>query len=156
MAKYISWIIVALDQLSKFLVRKFLPLGTEILIIPGFFKLQQSRNKGAAWGFLSEHSWGIYLLSGISLIVAVLLFFYSRKIKSKHLYLAIRILLGGAVGNLIDRLLFAEVVDFLAFKFGSYNFPNFNLADTAISLAAVYLFVLILFKQDEFNELVAE
>lgn len=153
MAKIVFLSIVALDQLSKYLIRVYLPIGQELDIIPGFFRLQQSRNKGAAWGMLANHSWGLYFLTAISIVAIIALVWLFFKLKNKDLKLAVTILAGGATGNLIDRIVFGEVVDFLAFKFGSYHFPNFNIADSAITIAAIFFLYLLFFKRNSLEEL---
>ncbi|VGO15221.1 Lipoprotein signal peptidase [Pontiella desulfatans] len=129
--------ILFLDQLTKQAIRANLVYGQRIPVIEGFFNIVYVRNDGAAWNILSGH--GIILIL-ISAAVLVLLLVYRRHFLQEHL-LSHRILLGlmigGIAGNLIDRIRFGWVTDFLDFHFWSYNYPSFNVADSAICIAVV-------------------
>lgn len=124
-------LLVAVDQVTKGVARAWLkPLGS-VRVIPGLFNLSYVENPGAAWGMLAGQQ--IFLI-GFSLITLVFLTWHRQKIfghlMGGHL---IRILLfAGIIGNLIDRCLFAHVVDFLDFYWGNSHFPAFNVADATI------------------------
>lgn len=131
--------VFGLDHLTKWLVRLAWPTPGEgeFVIIPGFFKLVHWRNLGAAWGIFNEHTW---LLAVMSLLAALMLIiFFRRFTEGKKLYaLPAGILLGGIVGNLIDRAFFTEgVVDFLAFRW----WPAFNVADSAICCSVIFIII---------------
>lgn len=128
-----------LDQLTKQLIRANFVYGESRPVIEGFFNLVYVRNDGAAWNILSGH--GIVLIL-ISAAVLVALFIFRDRIiegrKSNEVLMGL--LIGGIAGNLIDRIRFGWVTDFLDFEFGTYHYPSFNIADSAICIVfAVYL-----------------
>jgi signal peptidase II len=138
--------IVALDRVTKlYIQRNFTPFDTKP-VIPGFFNIVHAENPGAAFGFLSEsHSeYRAILLVGVSLavmaIIGSMLFRPSVK-KSPLLEIALALVFGGAAGNMYDRLFRGTVTDFLQFFFGSYEFPSFNAADSAIFVGACFLLI---------------
>ncbi len=140
-------LIVAADQGVKYLVRANIALGQHVSFLPGVMDLTFVKNTGAAFSMLEEHTWLLTLLSGVvAVILAVLL---ARRILP-HWFgqLALGLLLGGAVGNFIDRLLLGYVTDMFATAF--VNFPVFNVADIAVVVGGVLLCVhVILFMKDE-------
>ncbi len=133
-------IILVLDQLTKQAVRAHLTYGQSIPLIDGFFNLVYVRNDGAAWNILSGHS---IILVLISVAVLVLLFVFRHHFiqgkRSRQVMFGL--LIGGIAGNLVDRIRFGWVTDFLDFQFGSYHYPSFNVADSAICIA-IGLYVL--------------
>lgn len=140
-------LIVAADQGVKYLVRANIALGQHVSFLPGVMDLTFVKNTGAAFSMLEEHTWLLTLLSGVvAVILAVIL---ARRILP-HWFgqLALGLLLGGAVGNFIDRLLLGYVTDMFAAAF--VNFPVFNVADIAVVVGGVLLCVhVILFMKDE-------
>jgi len=130
--------ILILDQVSKLVVVRSLGLGQTIPVIPGLFNLVYVLNPGAAFGFLASLPDGVrnpfFIL--ISVAAAVLIIVYhARHLRSQVLAsLALGMILGGAIGNLIDRLRYGMVVDFLDFYLDRYHWPAFNVADSAISV----------------------
>jgi signal peptidase II len=135
----IGLVILFLDQLTKQLIRANFVYGESQPVIEGFFNLVYVRNDGAAWNILSGH--GIVLIL-ISAAVLVALFFFRDHIiegKARNKVL-MGLLIGGIAGNLIDRIRFGWVTDFLDFEFGTYHYPSFNIADSAICIVfAIYL-----------------
>ncbi len=140
---WLSLITVVLDQLTKKIAEAELLLHQPVAIFPGFnFTLMY--NKGAAFSFLSDAGgWQRILFTSLSTIVSIFLFFWLRQISrddqqkaNQWLQVAITLILGGAIGNLIDRALTGEVVDFIQVYYSSYYFPAFNIADSAISIGA--------------------
>jgi signal peptidase II len=136
--------VVILDRISKlYIERHFSPWDTKP-VIAGFFNIVHAENPGAAFGFLSDsHSeWRGIFLVGVSLavmaIIGGMLFRPSVK-KSPMLEIALALVFGGAAGNMVDRLFRGKVTDFLQFFFGSYEFPSFNAADSAITIGACLL-----------------
>lgn len=128
----IALIVFLVDQGSKWLVKTNMDLGQEISVIGDFFYITSHRNRGAAFGILQDQRWFFIV---VTIIVVIALVWYIQKIKSqpdKLLPLALSLVLAGAIGNFLDRLLMGEVVDFFKFNFGSYTFPIFNVADSAI------------------------
>ncbi|MDT8282669.1 MAG: signal peptidase II [Gammaproteobacteria bacterium] len=140
---WLSLITVVLDQLTKKLAEAELLLHQPVAIFPGF-NLTLMYNKGAAFSFLSDAGgWQRVLFTSLSTIVSIFLFFWLRQISrddkqrtNQLLQAAITLILGGAIGNLIDRALTGEVVDFIQVYYSSYYFPAFNIADSAISAGA--------------------
>ena len=141
--------VLLLDQITKMGVASRFALHETLPIISGFFNLVHVRNRGMAFGIMNRPGadWGFTLLLGATLAaVALLLFwFYSLKSKDRGLRLPLALILGGAVGNLIDRIRTGEVIDFLDFHIGPYHWPAFNVADSAITVGTLWLAVKILF-----------
>lgn len=142
----ITAVVTLLDQTVKALVLLSVPLYTEIPVIKGFFSLVHVRNRGAAFGFLNRHdiSWQFWLFLAATVVAVVVVIMLARGSKAGDypFFLALGMILGGAAGNLIDRVLYREVIDFLDFYFGNYHWPAFNVADIAICVgAALALFL---------------
>jgi len=136
--------ILFLDQLTKQAIRASFVYGESRPVIDGFFNLVYVRNDGAAWNILSGH--GIILIL-ISFAVLVLLIVYRRSFLQEQFShrILLGLMIGGIAGNLIDRIRFGWVTDFLDFQFGSYHYPSFNIADSAICIAvALYIITNIL------------
>jgi signal peptidase II len=140
--RWLTWLalsagVVALDQLSKHLVREVLANGRSIRVTP-FFDLVLILNPGAAFSFLSSAAgWQRELFIVIALAASVLIVYLMRKHAADRLFcFALGLILGGAIGNVIDRLLLGAVVDFLYFHLAEYYWPAFNLADSAITCGA--------------------
>ena len=129
--------VVLLDQVTKIIVQRRFFLGESIPVIDGFFNLTYVRNSGAAFSFLAsgDPAWVIPFFIITTLIVSVGIVYYHRKTDpAQRLHrLGLSLVLGGAVGNLIDRLVHQSVVDFLDFYAGTYHWPAFNVADSAIT-----------------------
>ncbi len=136
--------VVILDRITKLYIQHNLSPWDTKPVIAGFFNIVHAENPGAAFGFLSEsHSeWRSLFLVGVSLavmaIIGTMLFRQSVK-KSTMLEIALALVFGGAAGNMYDRLFRGAVTDFLQFFFGSYEFPSFNAADSAITIGACFL-----------------
>ncbi|MCG8551134.1 MAG: signal peptidase II [Desulfobacterales bacterium] len=143
--------VVLLDQITKWLIIRYLPLYTHITVIDHFFNITHVLNPGAAFGFFAEQSPGIrkfvflFLSSGVALFV---LWLY-RKTAQSHIFLSygLALIFGGAVGNLIDRFRFGKVVDFLDFYVGALHWPAFNVADSAISIGMGILIYHVVFNK---------
>jgi signal peptidase II len=132
--------IIFIDQLTKQAVRANFIYGESRPVIEGFFNLVYVRNDGAAWNMLSGH--GIVLIL-VSVAVLVLLLVYRRSFLQDIFFhkILLGLMVGGIAGNLIDRIRFGWVTDFLDFQFGAYHYPSFNVADSAICIA-VGLYIL--------------
>jgi signal peptidase II len=147
----ISGLIVILDQITKILILKKLPLYHSITIIPGFFNITHIHNPGGAFGFMAHHDSSlrnfIFLLLA-SFAVCFIFYFYKNTYKT-HPFLAsgFALILGGAIGNMIDRIRFGKVVDFLDFYIRSYHWPAFNVADSAITVGVTIFIFHLLFKK---------
>lgn len=150
--KKISWVwavpllIIILDQWSKQYVLGHLPLGSVQTVIPGFFDVVHYRNPGAAFGMLANlseatRSWLFYVLA---LVAGIFLAYYWKSLKpqEKLSKIAVPLVYGGIIGNIIDRIRFGNVVDFLSFHWREFAaWPAFNVADSAITVAVVLLVI---------------
>lgn len=138
--------LVALDQVTKAYIAATMHLHESIPIIPGFFHLTYIRNPGAAFGLLASSSSGFrmvfFLLTSIFAIGLLMTIFFRLKPMDWWGQFTVATILGGAIGNLIDRIRYGEVIDFLDFYINGYHWPAFNIADTAISLGVCSLFIL--------------
>jgi signal peptidase II len=152
MRKYhflIALVVLALDRLTKWTIAHRLSLHDGIQVIPGFFRIIHAENPGAAFGIFADSpsQWKVALLILFSvialLIVSALLWKSSHTLTTTGVGLAL--ILGGAIGNLWDRLVSGRVVDFLLFYIGRYQWPAFNMADSAIVVGAGLLVFEILF-----------
>ena len=133
-------LLVALDQVTKNLIWYCFRLGEAVQIWPGFFQIRYIRNEGAAWGILQGQRWPLILLSVVMLIVLN----RNKSIANEFGWLgaaSLVMLSGGIVGNLIDRVRFGYVIDFLDFSYGGRHFPAFNVADSAICIGVALYFV---------------
>jgi signal peptidase II len=138
----IALIVLVLDLVSKHWVESILLHGQQIPLTD-FFNLVLTYNAGAAFSFLSDASgWQRWFFSGIAAAASILIVYLLRKHAAEKLFcLALSLVLGGALGNLWDRITLGHVVDFLDFYVGGYHWPAFNVADSAIFLGAMCLIV---------------
>lgn len=135
---YVALAVVVLDQLTKWAVVRFVPLYERIAVMP-FLNITHQRNEGAAFSFLANASgWQRWFFIALALVVSVVLMLWLRRIRADQTVLAIglSLVLGGALGNVIDRVMHGYVVDFIYFNWRTWDFPAFNIADTAISIGA--------------------
>jgi len=138
----IAIIIVLLDQVTKITMSRLLVYGQSEVITP-YFNLVMVYNQGAAFSFLANSGgWQRWFFSGLAFVVSLVIIWMLWKNASQRLFCwSLSLILGGAVGNLIDRLIYGHVIDFLDFHIGTLHWPAFNVADSAITLGAA-LFVL--------------
>ncbi len=143
MAKWLwlSLLAVILDQASKLTIASSMQLYQSIEITP-FFKLTYVHNTGAAFSFLSEAGgWQRWFFAGLAMAISVVIAVWLTRLK-KHetlLAVALALVLGGAIGNLIDRLAYGYVIDFLDVYYQSWHWPAFNIADSAITLGVILM-----------------
>lgn len=137
----VSLLAIVLDQVTKIWILNNLALYQDINVLP-FFDITHVHNHGAAFSFLSNAGgWQRYFFTAIAVIVSVLLTYwlYKTPMRQKPLLWAYALILGGAIGNVADRINYGFVVDFLHFYYQSWSFPAFNVADIAISIGAALL-----------------
>ncbi|WP_213469120.1 signal peptidase II [Paenibacillus dendritiformis] len=130
----IAVIVFLIDQGTKWVIATRLTLYEQIPVIGNFFLITSHRNTGAAFSILEDQRWFFVI---VTIIVASGIIWYMYKIRHQQghiLPVGLSLILGGALGNFLDRLLTGEVVDFLQFNFGSYTFPIFNVADMGITI----------------------
>ncbi len=148
----VAILLTAADQLTKYIVVNKLEFRECRSVIKDFFYIHYVRNTGSAFSLFADKSWGIYMLSAFSLIMAVVIAFYTFKaLRLSKISVAVSglLLTVGAVGNLIDRIRLKYVIDFLRFDFGSYTFPIFNVADICAVCGTILLIAVIIFKGHE-------
>jgi len=137
--------IVLLDQATKWLVIERLPLYEDVPLISGLLSLQHVRNSGAVFGFLSGADIPLkpYVFATMSALALAALTYYARTIPAEERLprFALSLVIGGAIGNLIDRVRFGYVVDFVKMYWETHVWPNYNVADSAISVGLVLLII---------------
>ena len=138
---WLSLVIILLDQASKQFAEAMLTPHQAVTLLP-FFEWFLTYNTGAAFSLLADAGgWQRWLFTGIAIVISLVIvqWLYKLPREEKLTALSLSLILGGAVGNLIDRILLGHVIDFIQVWLGSYPFPAFNLADAAISVGAVLL-----------------
>jgi signal peptidase II len=133
---FLAATVLIMDQVTKLIVAKFIPLYDSVNVIPGFFRISHVLNRGAAFSMFADvrsplAPLGLLLFSLIVMVVISIMLMKAGNALTRT-NVGLSLILGGALGNFIDRLLHGSVVDFLAFHVGSYHWPDFNLADSAI------------------------
>jgi len=151
----LSLLVLMLDQATKFYFEATLSLYQQIVVIPDFFSWTLAYNTGAAFSFLADSSgWQRWLFAIIAIVVSAVLVVWLKRLGKDETWLAIglSLILGGALGNLIDRVAFGHVIDFILVHYqNTWRFPAFNLADSAITLGAIML-ALDMFKSKKTGE----
>jgi signal peptidase II len=135
-------LIVAVDQLTKLAIERLFDYG-DVRPVTGFFNLVLTYNKGAAFSFLAGASgWQKQFLTGIGIVASLaIVYLLARHGTQKLFSLALALILGGAVGNVIDRIAHGHVIDFLDFHWRGWHWPAFNVADSAIVCGAALLII---------------
>lgn len=144
----ISALVVIADQLTKWAIVKWIALYEKIPL-NSFINLTHHKNPGAAWSFLADAGgWQRWFFIGLATVVSVVLVVWLWRIRNERqaiLSAGLALVLGGAIGNLIDRVVSGEVTDFIQVLFGSWAFPSFNVADAGITVGAALLIIDALF-----------
>jgi signal peptidase II len=138
----LATIVVLIDQVSKWLASSQIPPHQILSVIPGFFNIVLVKNRGMAFGLLNQaHSElsSLFLLAAMIAAIGVILFFFWIKKDQLWLTIGLSLILGGAVGNLIDRIQLGYVIDFLDFFVSGYHWPAFNMADSAVTVGTLWL-----------------
>ena len=125
---------LALDQWTKVLAREKLRLHDTVVVVKGFFNLRYSENTGVAFGMFQTLPGGRILLTLVAVIAFVLVLHYLRKTEPTHtrMHAALGLVGGGAIGNLVDRIAFGKVTDFIVWHYKGHEWPAFNIADAAL------------------------
>lgn len=143
----LAFLIAATDQVIKYFVSAFLrPVGT-VEVIPGLFSLTYVENRGAAFGMMANMRW-VFIAFTVFIIVAVVIILFKKKIKSKLFNASAILLIGGGIGNLIDRVFLGYVIDYLSLSFFP---PVCNFADYCITAGTILLIIYIIFYSDFFK-----
>ena len=150
----VAVLVVVLDQAAKALVLMHIPLYKSIVVIPGFFNLSHVHNPGGAFGFLAGNggAWRHWLFLAAALVALILIVYFNHQTPKDKIWLrlALGMIFGGAVGNLIDRVRFGEVVDFLDVYIGHLHWPAFNIADSGVTVGVVIFILHVVFKKMPF------
>ena len=151
---HIMWLWVAviavsviLDQVTKLIVVKNMELYETAPFIKGIIEFRYIENRGAAWGMFSENRWIFIIISAAALIALPMLLYKYRNLHFLFGF-SLSLVIGGAAGNMIDRVFAGAVVDFLNFQF--IDFPVFNVADICVTVGAVLMFIYLIFIDKEF------
>lgn len=149
---WISLLIIILDQITKLWISNLLVLHQVLPVIP-FFNLILVHNEGAGFSLLADAGgWQRWLFIGIALVISIFLIISLSRIpfSKKRLSIALTLILGGAIGNnLIDRLLYGYVIDFIQIYYKAWSWPAFNIADTAITIGAILLAIDTVFEKHD-------
>lgn len=140
---WLSGLIILVDQLTKWAAEQFLALHVPLPVMPSF-NLTLVYNTGAAFSFLSDAGgWQRWFFSLLALAVSVFLLFWLKRLPRNEIWtaLGLSMVLGGALGNLIDRLVYGHVIDFIQWYYKSFYWPTFNVADSAITVGASVLVI---------------
>jgi signal peptidase II len=139
----LSLLVVVLDQITKAWISATLIFNQPVNILP-FFDLRLLHNPGAAWSILATAGeWKRWFLSGLAIVVSGILVIWLSHLKREQYWLAcgLALILGGALGNVIDRMMYGYVIDFIDIYYQAWHWPTFNIADSAISIGAVMLLI---------------
>lgn len=145
-----SFIIVIVDLISKLVIDKLLKINETISIINNFFSITKVFNRGASFSMFIGYRL-LFILIGIITIVILFKYLNNFKMNNRNIF-AFSLLIGGIIGNLIDRVIYGYVIDFLDFNIFGYDAPIFNIADTCICIGAFLLFYAIM-KREDINEI---
>ncbi|MEW9050399.1 MAG: signal peptidase II [Neobacillus sp.] len=147
----IAIFIILIDQVTKWLIVTKMHLGESIPVINDILYITSHRNRGAAWGILQGQMWLFYVITVI--VIVAIVYYIQKEAKGKWLLgVSLAFMLGGAIGNFIDRLFRKEVVDFIHTYIFNYNFPVFNIADSALVIGVVLLMIQMLRDEKEAKE----
>ncbi|WP_394232590.1 signal peptidase II [Niallia oryzisoli] len=147
----IALLAVLFDQWTKWLIVKNMELGERITVIDNFLYITSHRNRGAAWGILQGQMWFFYVIT-VVVIIAIIYYLKKSEKESPLFKFSLALMLGGAIGNFIDRVVRQEVVDFIhTYPFG-YNFPIFNIADSSLVIGVAILIIYMLLEEKKEKE----
>lgn len=145
----ITVICILIDQIIKIIVTNNFELNSSISLINDFFNLTYVRNYGAAWSIFSGNRLFLIIIGFLAIFLIYRYFIKNKKLKKMEI-ITYGLLLGGIIGNLIDRIVFGYVIDFLDFLIFGYNFPVFNLADTFI-VVSVFLIIIDVVRGEKYE-----
>lgn len=139
----ITLLIIIFDQATKWTVASNMNLYDSVEVIPGFFWITSHRNTGAAWGILEGQMWLFYI---VTVIVIGIIIYYMQLYKDSYPWLMVGFasILGGAIGNFIDRIFLQKVIDFIDLNIFGYDFPIFNVADSALTVGVTLVIIIML------------
>ncbi|GAA0445751.1 lipoprotein signal peptidase LspA [Lentibacillus halophilus] len=136
----LAFLVIVMDQLSKWFVVQTMEIGERLTVIGGFFYMTSHRNSGAAWGILQGKMIFFYIITVI-VVIGIVYFMQTHAKENRWLAVALSLILGGAIGNFIDRLFRQEVVDFFDFVIFGYDYPIFNIADASLVVGVILVII---------------
>ena len=131
-------IFLVIDIVSKLVVSNLMNVYDSIVVVSDFFNITYVRNTGAAWSLFAGRTWLLIIVS-LLIISFIIFYIYKNKPKNKFEMVGYSLVLGGAIGNFIDRIVYGYVIDFLDFNIFGYDYPIFNIADTFIVIGVIIL-----------------
>ena len=131
-------VFLLIDIVSKLVISNLMNVYDSVIVIKNVFNITYVRNTGAAWSLFSDNTWLIIIISLI-IISFIVFYIYKNRPKNKIENISYSLVLGGAIGNFIDRIIYGYVIDFLDFNIFGYDYPIFNLADTFIVIGVIIL-----------------
>lgn len=140
---WLSLLVVILDQVTKLWANTMLNFNDPVALLP-FLNFRLLYNPGAAWSILADAGgWQRWFLSGLTVVISSFLLFWLFSLKRQQYWIAsaLALIIGGAFGNLIDRIIYGYVIDFIDIYYQNWHWPAFNIADSAISIGAVMLVI---------------
>ena len=147
----IALAIILVDQWTKWMIVKYMEYGESIPVIENIFYITSHRNRGAAWGILQGQMWFFYIVTAI--VIVGIVYYIKKYAADKLTGVALGLVLGGAIGNFIDRLFRQEVVDFFHVYIFSYSFPVFNIADASLCVGVALLIIAMFLEERRAKEL---
>ena len=134
----ISLVFIIIDFIVKIIINNNMNVYDSISIIPSFFSITYVRNTGAAFSIM-ENSRILFIIIGFIALILIYKYLIMNKVLNKYLMISYSMLIGGIIGNMIDRIIYGYVIDYLSFNIFGYSFPIFNLADTFIVVSIIML-----------------
>lgn len=145
---FIALIVIIIDQVSKYIILNYVLAEYAAIILTPFFAVIQAWNTGVSFSMFNNFGInGVYVLSGVAIIIVIALLKWLKTEKSRLMQTALGFIIGGAIGNVIDRVRLGAVFDFLDFYVGEYHWPAFNAADSFICMGAILIIINGLFVQ---------
>ncbi len=146
--------ILLLDQMSKYYLGRFIALNQSVVVIKNFFQIIHIENKGVAFGLMAQQKVSPYIFIAISFFAIILVTFFIKGLREEEIFLSLglSLILGGALGNVVDRIRLGAVTDFLDFHWYSCHWPAFNLADSAITLGTILLFIQLVTNREKHTD----
>ncbi len=149
-------LVVVFDQISKYLVRHNLDLHATVPVVGDFFRLTYVENSGIVFGIKIGVALPLFTVLSLAATILILYYFYRERTNHLGIRISLALILGGAIGNLIDRIVFGQVVDFLDFGLGKYRFFVFNVADSAVTIGVILFLLLTTFIHPQRQEAAGE
>ena len=146
---FVSGVLIVMDQYTKLMVSLHIPLNYSVKVVEGFFNFTHIRNSGVAFGLFasqqSEYKALMFIAISTIAIIAILVIFHQTPKEKKMVQTGLILIFSGAIGNLIDRVLHGEVIDFLDFFINRHHFPAFNIADSCITVGVIMMVIDLFF-----------